>query len=185
MRRPRKRSRRADPTGTPRAVRLPRDVLELQRHRPRTARPARCPGPARASRMPRLKAYTQSAKCCCCLRPASARRLRRCAVCDVFYCGRRRCRAFHHTWCSVYALRQPRPARDHHGRHPCKTRSATTAITPSTPTQSSPSTGPASSSASAASPVRAPLARPAARRHPQLDLQRIDRSWLFPPSPDS
>jgi hypothetical protein len=185
MRRQRKRSHYADPTGAPRANRPPRDVLELQRHRQRTARPARCPGPARASRMPRLKAYTQSAKCCCCLRPASARRLRRCADCSVFYCGRRRCRTFHRTWCSVYALRQPRPARDHHGRHPCKRRPATTAPAPSTQTQSSPSAVTANSSASAASRVHAPLAVPAARRHPQLDLQRIDRSWLFPPSPDS
>jgi hypothetical protein len=162
-----------------------RDLRGLPRRRPRAARPTRCTGQAGASRMPRLKAYTQSARCCCCLRPASARRLRRCAACSVFYCGRRRCRAFHLAWCSVYALRQPRPTRDHHERHPCKKRPATSAPDPSTQTQSSPCTDRACSYASAASPVRGPVDSPAARRRPQLDLQKIDRSWLFPPSPNS
>lgn len=142
------------------------------------ANPRACWGP----RMARKTAYKQSALCCCCSRPASGRRLRRCAVCNVFFCGRRSCRAFHAAWCSAYALRNPQPSRDHHGRHPSTSKRAVTASPLSTPVQSPSSTdtaqleGPADSLATA-------LLKPAKlQRQRESELLQVRHAWLFPPS---
>ena len=142
------------------------------------ANPRACRGP----RMARKTAYRQTALCCCCSRPASGRRLRRCALCNVFYCGRRVCRSFHGAWCSAYAQRNPQPSRDHHGRHPSTSKRAATASPLSIPVPSPFSTdtaqleGPADSLAAA-------LRKPAKlQRQRESELLQVRHAWLFPPS---
>jgi hypothetical protein len=135
--------------------------------------------------MPQKPAYSQSAICCSCSRPASGRRLRRCPHCNVFYCGRRVCRTFHAAWCSVYAQRSPQPNRDHHARHPCQPNHAITATPPSTPAQSLP-TVPTAELIDTADSLAAALQKPVRNpRREAEELLQIRHAWLFPPSSHS